>query len=62
MKLKADVHRSRRGQKAKRHALEHERGVGEIVDDDEMIRLREGDHLGEKIRAWRWRPLDCSDN
>ena len=62
MKLEADVQRARRGEEAQGLALEDQRGVGEIVDDDQAVGLGEGDDLGEERAAWRSPPSGCSDS
>ena len=58
----ADVLRAGRGQEAQRLAFEDQRGVGGIVNDDEVVLLRELDDFARRTPAWRSRRSDCSDN
>ena len=50
MEFDADVLRAGRGEEAQRLALEHQRGVGGVVNDDEVVLPGEGDDPGEKLR------------
>jgi hypothetical protein len=49
VKFDADVFRARRGQETERLAFEYERGVGSVVDHNEIIFLREFDNFGKEL-------------
>ena len=49
VQLDADVERAGRGQEAHRLAVEHQGGVGGVVDDDQVVGLGEGDHVLEEL-------------
>ena len=50
MQFDADVFRARRRQKAQRVALEHQRRIGGIVNNHQVVLLRELHRLVEKFR------------
>ena len=58
----ADIHRAGRGEERERLAFEYQRGIGGVVDDDQIVLLGEGDDLRRRIRCGRLRRSDCSDN
>ena len=59
-----DAHllRAGRGQEAQRLALEDQRRVGRIVDDDQAVAAARTPRLARRTPAWRSRRSGCSDN
>src|SRR3954470_12544577 len=53
MEFDPDVFCSGRREEAERLAFEDERGVGGVMNDDDVVLFREGDDLRKKLRRYR---------